>query len=70
MTVRLRQDFRRDAGHRHPRTIRRVPDRSIWDVNTVRVDLRSSVVEELGDSDGVLVVDEIGFLKKGSSRAG
>jgi len=31
----------------------------------VRDDLRAYVVERLGDPQGVLVVDETGFLKKG-----
>jgi SRSO17 transposase len=53
------------AGHRHPRTIQRVLDRSAWDADAVRDDLREQLVEELGDPDGVLVVDETGFLKKG-----
>ena len=36
-----------------------------WDADLVRDDLKSYVVEHLGDADGVLVVDETGFLKKG-----
>src|SRR3954451_14126910 len=54
------------VGHQHPRTIQRVLDRSAWDANAVRDDLREQVVEELGDEDGVLVVDETGFVKKGT----
>jgi hypothetical protein len=41
-----------------------------WDPDLVRDDLRSYVVERLGDRDGVLVVDETGFLKKGDRSAG
>src|ERR671931_305982 len=48
------------AGHRHPRTIQRVLDRSAWDADAVRDDLRVQVIAELGDEDGVLVVDETG----------
>ena len=33
-------------------------------------DLRSYVLEHLGDSGGVLVVDETGFLKKGTKSVG
>jgi SRSO17 transposase len=58
------------AGHRHPRTIQRVLDRSAWDADAVRDDLRACVVEELGDSAGVLVVDETGFVKKGTRSCG
>ena len=58
------------GGYEHPRTIQRVLDRSIWDADAVRDDLREQIVEELGDPDGVLVVDETGFLKKGAKSCG
>src|SRR5215213_8117397 len=58
------------VGHRHPRTIQRVLDRSAWDADAVRDDLLDQVIAELGDPDGVLVVDETGFLKKGTKSAG
>src|SRR5919107_1438999 len=58
------------AGHRHPRTIQRVLDRSAWDADAVRDDLRERVIAELGDEGGVLVVDETGFLKKGTKSCG
>src|SRR5436190_455557 len=58
------------GGYEHPRTIQRVLDRSVWDADAVRDDLREQVVEELGDSEGVLVVDETGFLKKGTKSCG
>jgi SRSO17 transposase len=41
-----------------------------WDVESVRDELRAFVVEHLGEHDGLLVVDETGFLKKGSHSAG
>jgi SRSO17 transposase len=58
------------SGYTHPRTIQRVLDRSRWDADTVRDDLRAYIVEQLGDVDGVLVVDETGFLKKGTHSCG
>jgi SRSO17 transposase len=58
------------VGHRHPRTIQRVLDRSAWDADAVRDDLLDQVIAELGDEDGVLVVDETGFLKKGTKSCG
>ena len=58
------------VGHRHPRTIQRVLDRSAWDADAVRDDLLDRVIAELGDPDGVLVVDETGFLKKGTKSCG
>jgi SRSO17 transposase len=41
-----------------------------WDAEAVRDDVRGYVVEHLGDAAGVLVVDETGFLKKGTKSAG
>jgi SRSO17 transposase len=58
------------AGYSHPRTIQRVLDRSAWDADEVRDDLRAFVREHLGDPAGVLVVDETGFLKKGAKSCG
>ena len=58
------------GGYQHPRTTQRVLDRSVWDVDAVQDDLREQVVEALGDPDGVLVVDETGFLKEGVKSCG
>ena len=41
-----------------------------WDADALRDDLRAYVVEHLGDDDAVLVLDETGFLKKGTKSAG
>jgi SRSO17 transposase len=41
-----------------------------WDADAVRDDLHTYVVEHLGDPNGVLVVDETGFLKKGTKSVG
>ena len=41
-----------------------------WDADLVRDDLRGYVMEHLGDADGVLVVDETGFLKRGNKSVG
>ena len=41
-----------------------------WDADLVRDDLRSYVLEHLGDVGGVLVVDETGFLQKGEKSVG
>jgi len=41
-----------------------------WDAEALRDDVRAYIVEQLGDPDGVLVVDETGFLKKGAKSAG
>src|SRR5919202_3435015 len=57
-------------GERHPRGVQRLLDAAQWDADAVRDDLRSYVVEHLGDERGVLVVDETGFLKKGTKSVG
>ena len=44
--------------------------RAGWDADAVRDDLTAYVAEHLGDPGGVLVVDETGFLKKGSMSVG
>lgn len=44
--------------------------RAGWDADAVRDDLIGYVREHLGHPDGVLVVDETGFLKKGTKSCG
>jgi SRSO17 transposase len=58
------------AGHRHPDAMQRLLRSARWDADAVRDDLRELVVEYLGDPDGVLSVDETGFVKKGACSAG
>jgi SRSO17 transposase len=50
--------------------MQRLLRRADWDVDGVRDDVRAYVVECLGDRDGVLIVDDTGFLKKGVRSAG
>jgi SRSO17 transposase len=58
------------AGEATPDGMQRLLSTAVWDVDGVRDDLRAYVVEELGEPDGVLVVDETGFLKKGTHSVG
>jgi SRSO17 transposase len=44
--------------------------RADWDADAVRDDLIRYVADRLGHPDGVLVVDETGFLKKGEKSCG
>lgn len=44
--------------------------RADWDADAVRDDLLGYLAEHLGDAAGVLVVDETGFLKKGTKSVG
>jgi SRSO17 transposase len=58
------------AGEATPDGMQRLLATATWDPDLVRDDLRAYVVEHLGDPGGVLVVDETGFLKKGSTSVG
>lgn len=44
--------------------------RSSWPADALRDKLRDYVVDALGDPSGVLMVDETGFLKKGTHSVG
>ena len=58
------------AGDSTPDGVQRLLSSYRWDADLVRDDLASYVAEHLADADGVLVVDETGFLKKGNKSAG
>jgi SRSO17 transposase len=58
------------AGAATPDGMQRLLNHARWDPDEVRDDLRGYVVEHLGDPGAVLVVDETGFLKKGTKSAG
>jgi SRSO17 transposase len=58
------------AGDATPDGMQRLLSTADWDPDLVRDDLRSYVVEHLGEPGGVLVLDESGFLKKGTRSAG
>ena len=53
-----------------PDGMQRLLTTACWDADGLRDDVRGYVVERLGDPGGVLVVDETGFLKKGTKSAG
>jgi SRSO17 transposase len=58
------------AGERTPDGMQRLLATADWDPDLVRDDLRGYVVEHLGDPGAVLVADETGFLKKGTTSVG
>jgi SRSO17 transposase len=58
------------AGERTPDGMQRLLATADWDPDRVRDDLRAYVVEHLGDAGAVLVVDETGFCKKGTTSVG
>jgi SRSO17 transposase len=57
-------------GDRTPDGVQHLLARADWDADAVRDDLLGYVAEHLGHPDGVLVVDETGFLKKGAKSVG
>ena len=58
------------VGDATPYGIQQFLYRAVWDPDAVRDDLRAYVVAHLGDPQGILVVDETGFLKKGAKSVG
>jgi SRSO17 transposase len=58
------------AGEATPTGMQRVLSGARWDAGAVRDDLRAYVIEHLGDPRAVLVIDETGFLKKGTKSVG
>lgn len=58
------------AGDLTPDGMQRLLNFYRWDADAVRDDLRGYVLNALGDSSGVMVADETGFLKKGIKSAG
>ena len=73
-----RKDGRQLAEHlgeSGPQGVRRLLNTADWDAAAVRAGcpqgrLIAFVVERLGDPDGALIVDETGFLKKGTKSVG
>src|SRR4051812_7336422 len=59
-----------NAGDRTPDGVQDFLARMRGDADQVRDDLRGYVVAQLGDADAVLVLDETGFVKKGSKSVG
>jgi SRSO17 transposase len=57
-------------GDHNPFAVQHLLGRAAWDADAVRDELAGYAAEHLGDADGVLVVDETGFLKKGRHSVG
>ena len=58
------------AGYLAPHAIQHILGRAKWDADLVRDDLRTYVIKHLGGTDGIAVIDETGFLKKGDKSVG
>ena len=57
-------------GQANPYRVQHLLDRAVCDADLLRDDLRDYVVEHLATPQGVLIVDETSFLKKGDKSVG
>jgi len=58
------------AGLERPWRMQGLLGRSRWDADALKDEVRRYALEALGDTEGVLVVDETGFVKKGAHSVG
>jgi len=59
-----------ELGEANAHGVQRLLEEADWNEEAVRDELRAYVIEQLGAADGILVVDETGFVKKGKKSAG
>lgn len=59
-----------EAGLDRPYRLQSLLGRSTWSAETLRERVQDYAMAALGDNDGVLVVDETGFVKKGTHSVG
>jgi SRSO17 transposase len=59
-----------ELGEANAHGVQRLLEEADWDEEAVRDELRTYVLEQLGEPGGILVVDETGFVKKGKKSAG
>src|SRR4051812_22097004 len=57
-------------GDPRPWRTKRFLSHALWSQDKARALCRDYVIEHLGSPDGVLIVDETGFLKKGTQSVG
>ncbi|WP_374227836.1 IS701 family transposase [Streptomyces sp. CJ_13] len=58
------------AGHATPDGLQHLLAGAKWNPDDIRDDLQEYVADKLGESDGVLIIDDTGFIKKGTTSAG
>ncbi|MFJ6632608.1 IS701 family transposase [Streptomyces sp. NPDC091376] len=58
------------AGHPTPDGLQHLLAGSKWEPDDIRDDLQEYVAGKLGEVGGVLIIDDTGFIKKGSTSAG
>jgi len=59
-----------EAGFSTPYAMQYLLNRAVWESDQVRDQLQAYVREMIGDPDGISVLDETGFLKKGKKSVG
>ena len=59
-----------ELGDPNAHGVQRLLAEADWDEEAVRDDLRGYVIDHLGETGGILAVDETGFVKKGKKSAG
>jgi SRSO17 transposase len=59
-----------EAGESTPYAMQYLLDRAVWESDQVRDELQAYVRSLIGHADGVYVIDETGFLKKGKKSVG
>ena len=57
-------------GEASPHAVQHLLGRADWDADALRDDLFAYAAETLGAPGGVLIVDETGFVKKGTKSCG
>jgi SRSO17 transposase len=58
------------VGEEDPQSMQRLLYSARWEAGEARDELQRFVVERFGDESGIVVVDETGFLKKGTKSVG
>jgi SRSO17 transposase len=58
------------AGHATPDGLQHLLAGAKWEPDDIRDDLQQYVADRLGEDDGVLIIDDTGFIKKGTTSAG
>jgi SRSO17 transposase len=58
------------AGHATPDGLQHLLAGAKWNPDEIRDDLQEYVADNLGENDGVLIIDDTGFIKKGITSAG
>ncbi|WP_413810675.1 IS701 family transposase [Streptomyces sp. OE57] len=58
------------AGHSTPDGLQHLLAGAKWQPDDIRDDLQQYVADKLGEADGVLIIDDTGFIKKGTTSAG